>query len=207
MKGKVAFHSLGCRVNIYETGVMGTAMKNAGYEEVPFAPGADIYVINTCTVTNVADRKSRQMLHRAKEMNPQAVVVAVGCYVEDAGEALLADPAVDVVVGNADKARLPEILETYFQEIELRESGLSTVRFPENAPEPERKWQREDSLCEVSFPENAPEPERATAHLSGARCGSMPCRNTRRPHSMQTGSIRGHLSRSRMGATSSARTA
>ena len=168
MKGKVAFHSLGCRVNIYETGVMGTAMKNAGYEEVPFAPGADIYVINTCTVTNVADRKSRQMLHRAKEMNPQAVVVAVGCYVEDAGEALLADPAVDVVVGNADKARLPEILETYFQEIELRESGLSTVRFPENAPEPERKWQREDSLCEVSFPENAPEPERSGKQESKA---------------------------------------
>lgn len=117
MKGKVAFHSLGCRVNIYETRIMQTCMRNAGYEEVPFAPGADIYVINTCTVTNIADRKSRQMLHRAREMNPDAVVVAVGCYVEDAGEALRIDPAVDVVVGNGEKGRLPEILEAYFAEI------------------------------------------------------------------------------------------
>lgn len=114
MKGKVAFHSLGCRVNIYETGVMENCMRAAGYETVPFAPGADIYVINTCTVTNIADRKSRQMLHKAKEMRPEAVVVAAGCYVEDAGEALLADPAVDIVIGNADKGRLPEILEEYF---------------------------------------------------------------------------------------------
>ena len=102
---KAAFHSLGCRVNIYETGVMETCMKDAGYEIVPFAPGADIYVINTCTVTNIADRKSRQMLHKAKEMNPRAVVAAVGCYVEDAGEALLADPAVDVVVLDVDPAK------------------------------------------------------------------------------------------------------
>ncbi len=120
---KAAFHSLGCRVNIYETGVMETCMKDAGYEIVPFAPGADIYVINTCTVTNIADRKSRQMLHKAKEMNPRAVVAAVGCYVEDAGEALLADPAVDVVVGNADKGRLPEILEAYFRETKNWEEG------------------------------------------------------------------------------------
>ena len=123
MTKKAAFHSLGCRVNIYETGVMETGMRDAGYEIVPFAPGADIYVINTCTVTNIADRKSRQILHRAKEMNPEAVVVAAGCYVEDAGEALLADPAVDVVVGNADKGRLPEILEEYFRKTENWEEG------------------------------------------------------------------------------------
>ena len=120
---KAAFHSLGCRVNIYETGVMETSMRDAGYEIVPFAPGADIYIINTCTVTNIADRKSRQMLHKAREMNPRAVVAAVGCYVEDAGETLLADPAVDVVIGNADKGRLPEILEAYFRETGKWEEG------------------------------------------------------------------------------------
>ncbi|MGX8728848.1 MAG: tRNA (N(6)-L-threonylcarbamoyladenosine(37)-C(2))-methylthiotransferase MtaB [Lachnospiraceae bacterium] len=123
MKGKVAFHSLGCRVNIYETSVMETCMREAGYEIAAFAPGADIYVINTCTVTNIADRKSRQMLHRAKEMNPGAVVVAVGCYVEDAGEALLADPAVDIVIGNADKGRLPEILAAFFEQMQSWEEG------------------------------------------------------------------------------------
>ena len=75
MKGKVALHNLGCKVNAYELEAMQQMLEAAGYEIVPFAPGADVYVINTCTVTNIADRKSRQMLHRAKKMNPQAVVV------------------------------------------------------------------------------------------------------------------------------------
>ena len=74
-----------------------------GYEIVPFAPGADLYVINTCSVTNIADRKSRQMLHKAKKMNPNAIVVAAGCYVQAAGEELLKDPAVDLVIGNNRK--------------------------------------------------------------------------------------------------------
>ena len=84
MGKKAALHNLGCKVNAYETEAMGQMLEAAGYEIVPFAPGADVYVINTCTVTNIADRKSRQMLHRARKMNPQAIVVAAGCYADRA---------------------------------------------------------------------------------------------------------------------------
>ena len=87
-KRKAAFHNLGCKVNAYETEAMQQLLEKAGYEIVPFAPGADVYVINTCTVTNMADRKSRQMLHKAKKMNPHAIVVAAGCYVQAAGTEL-----------------------------------------------------------------------------------------------------------------------
>ncbi|MDO4619887.1 MAG: tRNA (N(6)-L-threonylcarbamoyladenosine(37)-C(2))-methylthiotransferase MtaB [Lachnospiraceae bacterium] len=114
MRKKAAFHNLGCRVNAYETEAMAEALQREGYEIVPFEPGADVYVINTCTVTNIADRKSRQMLHRAKEMNPLAVVVAVGCYVE-AGKAGEKDEAIDLAVGNNAKSRLPELLDAYFR--------------------------------------------------------------------------------------------
>ena len=114
---KAAFHSLGCKVNSYETEAMEQMLEEAGYELVPFAPGADVYVINTCSVTNVADRKSRQMLHRAKKMNPDAVVVAAGCYVQAAGAELAKkDEAVDIVVGNDRKGELVEILERHFKE-------------------------------------------------------------------------------------------
>ena len=82
MKKKVALHNLGCKVNAYEVEAMQQLLENAGYETVPFEEGADVYVINTCTVTNIADRKSRQMLHKAKKMNPDAIVVATGCYKE-----------------------------------------------------------------------------------------------------------------------------
>lgn len=82
----VALHNLGCKVNAYELEAIQQLLENRGYEIVPFAPGADVYIINTCTVTNIADRKSRQMLHKAKKMNPDAVVVACGCYVQAAGE-------------------------------------------------------------------------------------------------------------------------
>ena len=95
---KAALHNLGCKVNSYETEAMQQLLEEAGYEIVPFAEGADVYIINTCSVTNIADRKSRQMLHRAKKMNPQAVVVAAGCYVQSAGEALKLDEAVDLVI-------------------------------------------------------------------------------------------------------------
>lgn len=116
---KAAFHNLGCKVNSYETEAMQQMLQEAGYEIVPFAPGADVYVINTCSVTNVADRKSRQMLHRAKKMNPHAVVVAAGCYVQAAGEELAdKDEAVDIVIGNDRKGELTEILERHFREHE-----------------------------------------------------------------------------------------
>ena len=110
---RIAFHNLGCKVNSYETEAMLRQMTQEGYEAVPFAPGADIYVINTCTVTNIADRKSRQMLHRAKSMNPDALVVAVGCYAQVAGDDLRSDPAVDLVVGNDEKSRLPELIRAF----------------------------------------------------------------------------------------------
>ena len=78
----IAFHNLGCKVNAYETEKMIKAFADEGYKIVPFDSVADVYLVNTCTVTNIADRKSRQMLHRAKKQNPAALVVAVGCYVE-----------------------------------------------------------------------------------------------------------------------------
>lgn len=114
MKKKAALHNLGCKVNAYELDAMQQMLEAAGYEIVPFAPGADVYVINTCTVTNIADRKSRQMLHKAKKMNPQAVVVAAGCYVQAAGEDLKKDEAIDIVIGNNKKQDLIQILEEHW---------------------------------------------------------------------------------------------
>ena len=114
MRKKAALHNLGCKVNAYETESMQQMLEQAGYEIVPFAPGADIYIINTCTVTNIADRKSRQMLHKAKKMNPDAIVVAAGCYVEsEKYSGGKVDEAIDIVIGNNCKKDLVEILEAY----------------------------------------------------------------------------------------------
>lgn len=115
---KAAFHNLGCKVNSYETEAMQQLLEDAGYEIVPFREGEDVYIINTCSVTNVADRKSRQMLHRAKKMNPSAAVVAVGCYVQAAGAELKKDEAVDLIVGNNQKKDLVQILDDYFADHE-----------------------------------------------------------------------------------------
>lgn len=111
-----ALHNLGCKVNSYETEAMQQLLEEAGYQIVPFHEKADVYIINTCSVTNIADRKSRQMLHRAKKQNPDAVVVAAGCYVQAAAEELKADLAVDVIIGNNKKQDLVPILEEYFQD-------------------------------------------------------------------------------------------
>lgn len=111
-----ALHNLGCKVNSYETEAMQQLLEEAGYEIVPFHEKADVYIINTCSVTNIADRKSRQMLHRAKKQNPDAVVVAAGCYVQAAAEELKADLAVDVIIGNNKKQDLLPILEEYFKD-------------------------------------------------------------------------------------------
>lgn len=113
MGNKVALHNLGCKVNAYEIEAMQQLLEEAGYEIVPFEPGADIYVINTCTVTNIADRKSRQMLHKAKKMNPEAIVVATGCYVQTGGEKLEKDEAIDLVLGNNQKINIVEALAEY----------------------------------------------------------------------------------------------
>lgn len=120
---RAAFHNLGCKVNAYETEAMEQQLEDRGYEIVPFDQKADVYVINTCTVTNIADRKSRQMLHRAKKMNPAAVVVAAGCYVQVAGEVLKDDPSVDIIIGNNQKGRLGDILEEFFQESQKEPDG------------------------------------------------------------------------------------
>ena len=107
---KAALHNLGCKVNAYETEAMQEMLEQNGYEIVPFAEGADVYVINTCTVTNMADRKSRQMLHRAKRKNPDSLVVAVGCYVESGKEVLEKDEAVDAAFSNKDKEKLADLI-------------------------------------------------------------------------------------------------
>ena len=113
MGNRVALHNLGCKVNAYEIEAMQQLLEEAGYEIVPFEPGADIYVINTCTVTNIADRKSRQMLHKAKKMNPEAIVVATGCYVQTGGDKLEKDEAIDLVLGNNQKINIVEALAEY----------------------------------------------------------------------------------------------
>lgn len=111
----VALHNLGCKVNGYETDGMEQKLQQNGYKVVPFDGKADIYIINTCSVTNIADRKSRQMLHRAKNLNPDAVVVAVGCYVQTGLDQLRIDPAVDIAVGNNRKKDIVSILAQYFE--------------------------------------------------------------------------------------------
>lgn len=113
---KVAFHNLGCKVNSYELDVMRQDMIESGYEEVPFDEKADVYIINTCTVTNIADRKSRQMLHRSKKLNPDAVVVAVGCYVETDPARVKTDPAIDLAIGNNKKGQIVPLLNAYLRE-------------------------------------------------------------------------------------------
>ena len=110
---KAALHNLGCKVNAYETEAMQEMLEKAGYEIVPFKEGADIYIINTCTVTNIADRKSRQMLHRARKMNTDAIVVAAGCYVQAQAEKQEIDPCIDIVLGNNRKKDLITVLEEY----------------------------------------------------------------------------------------------
>ena len=113
---KVALHNLGCKVNAYETEAMQELLEKHGYEIVPFQEGADVYIINTCTVTNMADRKSRQMLHKAKKMNPDAIVVATGCYAQADTEKLKEDTAVDLILGNNQKTQIVEALEEYEKE-------------------------------------------------------------------------------------------
>lgn len=120
IKKKVALHNLGCKVNAYETEAMEQILKNAGYEIVEFEPGADIYIINTCTVTNIADRKSRQMLHKAKKMNPDAIVVAAGCYTETGEDRINKDEAIDIIVGNNKKRDIVSILEEYYGKNEAK---------------------------------------------------------------------------------------
>ncbi|MDO4333249.1 MAG: tRNA (N(6)-L-threonylcarbamoyladenosine(37)-C(2))-methylthiotransferase MtaB [Eubacteriales bacterium] len=116
----VALHNLGCKVNSYEIEVMQQKLQENGYKIVSFDSKADVYIVNTCTVTNIADRKSRQMLHRAKKMNPEAVVVATGCYVQTGEKMVEQDPCIDLAIGNNRKKDIVEILEAFLLE---RENG------------------------------------------------------------------------------------
>ena len=113
---RAALHNLGCKVNAYETEAMQELLEKNGYEIVPFHEEADVYIINTCSVTNMADRKSRQMLHKARKQNPDSVVVAAGCYVQALGNAGKSEDGVDIIVGNNKKNNIVEILDAYFQE-------------------------------------------------------------------------------------------
>ena len=113
---KAALHNLGCKVNAYETEAMQQMLESAGYEIVSFGEEADVYVINTCSVTNMADRKSRQMLHRAKKLNPEAVVVAAGCYVQTKEQEAVVDEAIDIIIGNNMKHELVSKLDEFFRD-------------------------------------------------------------------------------------------
>ena len=124
---RVAFLTLGCKVNSYETEGMRELFLKAGAEETGFDREADIYVVNTCSVTNMADRKSRQMLHRAKKKNPEALVVAAGCYVQAAGEKLAEEEGIDLIVGNNQKARIVELTEEVLAKKEARLCALLDI--------------------------------------------------------------------------------
>lgn len=115
---KIAFLTLGCKVNSYETEAMEALLTAAGATLVEFNEVADIYVVNTCSVTNMADRKSRQMLHRARKNNPDAVVVAAGCYAQTADEEAMKENGIDVIIGNNQKKQIVEILEQYMAGVE-----------------------------------------------------------------------------------------
>lgn len=117
----VAFHNLGCKVNSYEMDYVQQILLEKGYTVVPFEEKADIYIVNTCTVTNIADRKSRQMLHRAKTLNPQALVVALGCYVQTDREGVQQDPCIDLAIGNNRKKDIARILEEYLEKRERQQ--------------------------------------------------------------------------------------
>lgn len=129
---KVALHNLGCKVNSYETEAMQELLEKNGYKIVPFDKGADIYIINTCTVTNMADRKSRQMLHKAKKMNPEALIVAAGCYVQAASDQEQEiDSSIDIVIGNNKKHELISILEAALSQGENeQDSGKADTKEP-----------------------------------------------------------------------------
>lgn len=113
---RAALHNLGCKVNAYETEAMQELLEENGYQIVPFQEEADVYIINTCSVTNMADRKSRQMIHRAKKQNPKAVIVAAGCYVQAFSNAGKEEEGIDIIIGNNKKKDLIEILNHYFKE-------------------------------------------------------------------------------------------
>ena len=124
---RVAFLTLGCKVNQYETNGMIQNLKNAGYEIVEFEEQSDIYVVNTCTVTNMSDRKSRQFLRQAKKNNPDSVVVAVGCYVQVSKEELEQIPEIDLTLGTNDKVEIVNHVENFIKEKTKKELAENII--------------------------------------------------------------------------------
>lgn len=137
----VAFHNLGCKVNAYEIDVMQQKFMENGFQVVPFDQKADVYVVNTCTVTNIADRKSRQMLHRAKTLNPDAVVIGTGCYIQTDMENVKKDPAIDIAVGNNQKSKIVDILYEFLK---------SRGRFSENADDTLTESPKNDYVIDIN---------------------------------------------------------
>lgn len=132
---KAALHNLGCKVNAYETEAMQELLEQQGYKIVPFKEGADVYIINTCTVTNIADRKSRQMLRRAKKMNPDAIVVAAGCYVQaHEQDVLKAEEYIDIVLGNNRKHDVVAAIEEFQKENNRQEQMIDIAKETEYEP-------------------------------------------------------------------------
>ena len=123
----VAFHNLGCKVNSYELDVVQQNFVKSGYKIVPFDQIADIYVINTCTVTNIADRKSRQMIHRARKQNPRALVVALGCYVQTGRKEAVPDSDIDIAIGNNKKRDTVKIVEAYLEKHTREEAERNII--------------------------------------------------------------------------------
>lgn len=122
-KKKIALHNLGCKVNAYEMEKMAGKLISDGFTIVPFENRADYYIVNTCSVTNIADRKTRQMLHRAKQKNPEAVVIAAGCYVDSRGEEEVYEEGIDIAVPNSGKENIVEIIRAW----EISHKGKNTV--------------------------------------------------------------------------------
>lgn len=152
----VALHNLGCKVNSYEIEVMQQMLQEKGYNIVPFDEMADIYIVNTCTVTNIADRKSRQMLHRAKQKNPSAIVVAVGCYVQTGKENVEKDECIDLAIGNNRKKDIATILEQFLAERDITgrtsEGDVHTENETlktrtESGPKEEREQHGDEDAC------------------------------------------------------------
>ena len=122
---KAALQNLGCKVNAYETESMEQMLIEAGYEIVSFHEKADVYVINTCSVTNIADRKSRQMIHRAKKNNPESIVIAAGCYVQTSTEQAENEPDIDIILGNNQKGKLLQVLNSFLEDSVKKEELIS----------------------------------------------------------------------------------
>ena len=133
MNRTVAFHNLGCKVNTYEMEMKIKALAEKGFIIVPFEQRSDFYIINTCSVTNIADRKSRQMIHRARTANPDSVIVAAGCYVNTHGEDEVIAEGVDICVVNEQKKDIADILDRYLKDKASAEEETEKAAFDASA--------------------------------------------------------------------------